>query len=231
MNVIAVFFIGLASGWVLEFLFDWWFWGRRNRSLAAQLDTCRLNVRASQKKAVEAQAMVAQHLEKEDECRKCQYDLIDQIDKQNHLERISEKLSSELKASRQRIGRLNRQITELRAERDHLGDTLETVNQWVETSMRRRVWDTASWQDRIRRSSRRPVAYTRSLAATAASPIARAAEQFSGGVSSVKMQFGRGRHLSWPGRLLNRGYCALRELVGMVNKKAPLPGSCSIRGK
>lgn len=228
MSWIAFLFIGLALGWVLELLFDWRFWGRRNRSLSAKLNACRSDFQASENKLGEAQAIASQSLTKENEYIECRYDLADQIDKKYNLEMLTEEMSHSLDTSQKRVDQLSAQVAVLRAERDQLHNALEAVNQWVETSMRRRIWDTASWQQGLSRSKDRSVAFTRSIAATAASKIGRAAGRLSGSVSTVKGQNGGTLDQSRPKRLLYRIYCTVWALIGRVSKKATMPQSCSM---
>jgi len=172
--------------------------------------------------------MVSQFIMKEDEYRKCQYDLVDQIDKHDNLETLSAGMSISLKTSQRRVDQLSTQIEALKADRAHLSDNLEALNQWVETHRRRSIRDTVSWHGGLSRTKARSVAYTRSIAATATSQIDRAAGQLGNRLSTVKRRIDRTLHQSRPGRLLNKSYCIVWKLIGMVYKKAATPQSCSI---
>ena len=137
-------------------------------------------------------------------------------------------MSVALNSSQNYVDQLTTQASELKTECDQLHHTLEEVDQWIATRMRRRIWESAPWKSNLNRSKERSVAYARSLSANATSKISRAAGNFSGSVSTAKSQMGLRLQQSRPMRLLNRSYCTMLGLIGMINKKGNAPQSCAI---
>ena len=231
MTWIAILCIGVALGWALEFLLDIAFWGRRNRRLESQLSSCRSDRQRIELKLNQAQEVVAKYRLKEAEFEQCQYDLTDLSGRHNDLEVRAEKISLELRSSRERVGRLDRHHSKLKAEYDDLHDTLEDVDQWVESSMRRRIWDKVSLKSGIDRTKERSAAYARSMATSAAEKMREAAGSISGSMSTAKTHIGREIDHSRPVRWLKHTYCNVWALTNSIFKRGKMPSTCSHNSK
>ncbi len=231
MTWIAILCIGVALGWALELLVDFVFWGRRNRRLEAQLGACRSDVQALEQRLGEIREEVAYYQLKEAEFQQCQIDLTDLADKHKDLEIRTEQISSELQSSQQRIGELDQHSSELKAEYDVLHHTLEDVDQWVESSMRRRVWDAVSTRGGLDRAKERSVVFARSVAANATGKMNETAGKVKGRMSTAKAKIGRKIDHSRPVRWLKQTYCAATGLFHSVFKRGTAPRSCSYNSK
>ena len=231
MTWIAILCIGVALGWALEFLIDIVFWGRRNRRLGAQLGACRSDVQALEQTLGEVRGEVAHYRLKEAEFQQCQFDLTDLTDKHKNLEVRTGQITLELQSSQQRIGELDRHSSELKAEYDQLHHTLEDVDQWVESSMRRRIWDAVSTRGGLNRTKERSVALARSMAANATGKMSQTAGKVKGSMSTAKAQIGRKVDHSRPVRWLKKTYCEASALYHSVFKRGTEPRSCSYPSK
>jgi len=227
MTWIAILCIGVALGWALELLIDFLFWGRRNRRLEAQLTACRSDAQVLEQTLGEVREKVAHYELKEAEFQQCQIDLTDLTDKHNDLEVRSEQISSELQSSQQRIGELDQHSSELKAEYDRLHHTLEDVDQWVETSMRRRIWDGVSTRGGLNRTKEKSVAFVRSMAANATEKMSETAAKVKGGMSTGKALIGRRIDPAGPVRWLKAAYCKTTGLYHSIFKRGTAPRSCS----
>ncbi len=231
MTWIAILCIGVALGWALELLVDFVFWGRRNRRLEAQLGACRSDVQALEQRLGEIREEVAYYQLKEAEFQQCQIDLTDLADKHKDLEIRTEQISSELQSSQQRIGELDQHSSELKAEYDVLHHTLEDVDQWVESSMRRRIWDAVSTRRGFNRTKERSVAFARSITANAAEKMSETAGKVKGSMSTAGAQIGRKIDHSRPVRWLKGTYCKATGLYNAVTKRGTVSRSCSYDSK
>ncbi len=231
MTWIAILCIGVALGWALEFLIDILFWGRRNRRLEGQLGKCRSDFQALEQTLAEVRDEVAHYRLKEAEFQQCQIDLTDLTDKHKDLEGRTEQISLELQSSQQRVGELDQHSSELKAAYDQLHHTLEDVDQWVESSMRRRVWDAVSKRGGLNRTKEKSVAFARSMAANATGKMSETAGKVKGSMSTAKAQIGRKIDHSRPVRWLRKAYCEASVLYHSVFKRGTVPRSCSYNSK
>lgn len=231
MTWIAILCIGVALGWALELVIDMVFWGRRNRRLEAQLGACRSDVQSLEETLGEVREEVAHYRLKEAEFQKCQVDLSDLTGKHQDLEVRTEQISLELQSSQQRIGELDQHSSELKAEYDQLHHTLEDVDQWVESKMRRRIWDAVSTRGGLNRTKERSVAFARSMATNATEKMSETAGKMKGRVSTAKLNIGRKIDHSRPVRWLKQTYCVATGLFHSVFKRGTAPRSCSYNSK
>ena len=232
MNWIVVLTIGLALGWVLELVIDLVFWGRRNRRLNAQLNTCRSEYGLSKQALNEANEVVAHYQIKESEFQKCRNEMTDLRSRNEDLALRAETMSQELRTSHQRVSELDRRASQLSDERDQLLETLEDLGRLMESSMHRRVRDDASRQSGIlQRSKKKSAAYARGVAATAAGRMSDAAEKVSGRLSTAKARIGGKIGHSQPVHWLKRTHCWAWGVICSVFKTATMPSSCAYDSK
>ncbi len=231
MTWIVILCIGVALGWALELVVDFVFWGRRNRRLEAQLGRCRSDVQAVEQTLSEVREEVAHYQLKEAEFQQCQINLTDLESKHKDLEVRTEQISSELQSSQLRIGELDQHSSEMRAEYDELHHTLEDVDQWVESSMRRRIWDAVSTRGGFNRTRERSVAIARSITVNATEKMSETAGKVKGRMSTARAQIGRKIDHSRPVRWLKGTYCKATGLYHAVTKRGTVSRSCSYDSK
>lgn len=231
MTWVAILVIGVALGWAAELLLDIWYWGRRNRRLQAQLGDCQSKSMAFQLQLKEAQTAVAHYQQKEAAFEKCQVDLADLAGRHKDIEAQAEQMSHTLDAFQDRIGELDKRAQSLQVENENLYDTLEGVDQWVESSMRAKIWDTTSLKSQIIQSKAQSKAYAHKLISETKANIGQRFEKINGSVSTARADMGRKIQQAKPVRWVKRIYCRAWGVYGSFVKKGSLPASCALTEK
>lgn len=227
MTWVAILVIGVALGWAAELLLDFWYWGRRNRRLQDQLGDCQSKSMAFQLQLKEAQTVVAHYQEKEAAFEKCQVDLADLAGRHKEMAAQAEQMSHNMHAFQDRIGELDQAAELLKAENQNLYDTLEDVDHWVESSMRRNIWDTTSLKSHMLQTKARSKAYAYKMISKTKAHIGQRVETMNGSMAAARVDMGRKISHTAPVRWLRQFYCRAWAVYGSVFKKGTMPAACT----
>ncbi len=148
-------------------------------------------------------------------------------DKLKSSQRIAASLKADVATLNDQMISLNQQVASLKAERDQISNSLEEVDQWVETSMRQHLFDADMPENKQNRDDKQMPSVARNTINIAKSHLDRTAGQLKGMVSTAREKLRQPQLTSW----WKKSYCTVWTWMGAIRKNAHAPQDCSINVK